>query len=69
MKIPETGNMIVDPEALKDASLDYFAKLLQNSKVDPEFKDEIELEIPLHYYRMMDNCKDDDELCMDDFQT
>ena len=44
MKHPETGNMIFDPEALKDASLNYCVKLLQNDNVDPEFKDEIELE-------------------------
>ena len=44
MKDPETGNMIFDPEALKDASIKYCVKLLQNNNVDPEFKDEIELE-------------------------
>ena len=59
MTQPETGNTT---EALKDASLNYCIKLLQNSNVDPEFKDEIWLENLLHNYRMMENCKADDEL-------
>ena len=61
--------MVFDPEALKDASINYCVKLLQNNKVDPEFKDEIELENLLHYYRMMENCQDDEELSMEDFQN
>ena len=70
MKDPETGNMIFDPEALKSASVDYCVKLLQNTNVDPEFKDDIDIENLLHYYRMMVNDQNDqEELTYDDFQT
>ena len=70
MKDPETGNMIFDPEALKSAPVDYCVKLLQNTNVDPEFKDDIDIENLLHYYRMTVNDQNDqEELTYDDFQT
>ena len=53
---------------MNNASVDNCVILLQNTNVDPEFKDDIDFENLLHYYRMMVN-DDQGELTFDDFQT
>ena len=69
MKNPETDEFIFSPDELKAVSIKYCVNLLQNKKVDPEYSDEIEYENLLHYLRIKDDCKEDQELYREDFEN
>ena len=58
-----------NPDELKAASIEYCVNLLQNTKVDPEYSNEIEIENLLHYLRMKYDSDEDDELHREDFET
>ena len=44
-------------------------KLLQNTTVDPDYKDEIDIENLLHYYRMLEEGQEDEKLSLEDFES
>ena len=69
MKDPETNHFIFSPEEIKKTSLKYCVSLLNNRKIDPDFKNEIEFENLIHYFRMrkFSNVDDEEELLRDDF--
>ena len=67
MKDPVTGDLIFEPKALKEASLNYCVNLLQNTEVDPEYEAEIYIENLLHYLRSKEENQEDDKLEFSDF--
>ena len=70
MKDPETNHFIFSPEEIKKTSLKYCVNLLNNRKIDPEFKNEIEFENLIHYFRMKKSNYDvEEELQRDNFDN
>ena len=67
MKDSESGDMIFEPEALKKASINYCANLLQNTEVDSDYKHEIDIENLIHYLLSKEDNQDDDTLQYTDF--
>ena len=67
MKDPSSGKLILEPEEIKTAALNYCVNLLQNNKPDPEFENEIYTENLLHYLRSYENCDDETILEYSDF--
>ena len=57
MKDPESGDLILNPKALKTAAINYCANLLQNTEIDPDYEKEIYVEYLVHYLR----CREDNE--------
>ena len=69
MKDPSSGKLILEPEEIKTAALNYCVNLLQNNKPDPEFENEIYTENLLHYLRSYENCDDETSLEYSDFES
>ena len=67
MKDPFTNEFIFSPDELKASSIKYCADLLQNKKIDPNYSEEIELENLIHYFRMKDDSKKEEEFKQSDF--
>ena len=66
MEDPETGAMIVEKSKLKEASINYVAKLLTNREPKEEYKAEFKVMEKLHEIRRLEN-QDNDEFTESDF--
>ena len=70
MRDPVTSDLIVDPDILKQTTLDYCSTLLQSNKVHPEYTQEIYIENLVHYLRCLETATGgDDNLDYSDFET
>ena len=68
MKDPETGEIIVEREKLKEASVKYVSKLLTNRSPKEEFKNDFELMESLHELRANESPTYQVEITDEDFQ-
>ena len=55
MKDPVTGDIIVETDKLKEASVNYVSNLLTNRNPKDDFKDDFDLMESLHEYRMKES--------------
>ena len=68
MKDPESGEIIVEREKLKEASVNYVSKLLTNRSPKEEFKNDFELMESLHELRVKESPTFQVEISDEDFQ-
>ena len=68
MEDPDTGQIIVEKESLKNASVRYVSKLLTNRDPKEEYKAEFQIMENLHEIRLDEKFNEDIELTKDDFQ-
>ena len=67
MADPVTGNLIFEPEAIKDASINYLSDLLTNRKPSDGYERIIEVKEIMHEIRMKEYIDDDEQLTDEDF--
>ena len=69
MKDPVTGDMILEPDRIREVALAYCVNLLHFEYVDPDFEKEIYLENLLHYYRYSETSENEINLEYSDFEA
>ena len=68
MNHPSTGELVLDPDHLKDTALDYCVELLQNNNCDSDFGEKISTENLLNYNRVREDDISDVALTFEDFK-
>jgi len=68
MSHPSTGELVLDPDHLKDTALDYCVELLQNNNCDSDCGEKISTENLLNYNRVREDDISDVALTFEDFK-
>ena len=67
MENPESGEMLFEPNEIKEASTEYLVKLLTNRKPNPGYERDIETKEIIHKVRMKEDIQNDDTFTDEDF--